>query len=125
MLIPNNVHYQVRTLSIVRCSAQAAEYRVVNRVLVGHLEHWRHHHMFALLGEVFRATQDALKIPRSAINGIIHHHLPAIRETCHHFGGEVNLMFINVFRLQRFSYFANRQIYGNIQYIDTQIVINN
>ena len=104
MLIPNTVHYQVRTLSIVWGSAQGAEYGVVHRVLVSHVQFRRHHHLFALLSKVFRATQNAVKIPRSTVNGIIHQHLPAVREMRHHFGGEINLMFINVFRLQRFSY---------------------
>lgn len=45
-----------------------------------------------------------MKVSCGTVNGIIHHNLPAVRETSHHFGGKVNLMFINVFRLQRFTF---------------------
>ena len=104
VLVPNTVHDQVRTLSIVRGSAQSTEYSVVKRVFVGHLEHRWNHHVLALLSEVFRAAQNAAEILRSAVNGVIHHHFPTVRETRHHLCREINLISVSVFRLQGFSF---------------------
>ena len=92
MLVPNTIHDQIRTLTVIGGSAQRAEYRVVNRVFVRHLEHRRHHHLLALWGEVFRAAQNAVEVLRGAIYGVIHHHFSAVRETRHHICREVNLM---------------------------------
>ena len=56
VLIPNTGHYQIRTLSIVWCSAQGAEYGIVKRVPVSYVR----------LGTM----PEAWDVPTGAINTI-------------------------------------------------------
>ena len=100
VLIPHPIHLHIGAFAIIRRSAQRAENPIVCRVLVWHIQFRRHYYLFALLGEMFRAAQDSTKILRGAVNGIIHHHTPSVREGCHLLCSEVNRVSVSAFRLQ-------------------------
>ena len=100
VLIPHPIHLHIGAFAIIRRSAQRAENPIVCRVLVWHIQFRRHYYLFALLGEMFRAAQDSAKILRGAVNSIIHHHTPSVREGCHLLCSEVNRVSVSAFRLQ-------------------------
>jgi len=111
MLIPNTIHWQIRAFTIIWCSFQRAINHVIRRIFVRDIQFRGHYYWPPLLSEIFCTTQNAAEIIRGAVNGVIHHHLPAVREIRHYLHGEVNMMSVNIFRLQRSFVLKIRQRY--------------